>query len=45
MVALVAEHRVKPVVDRIFPLSQTVEAIKLLERSGQMGKILLDCRA
>jgi NADPH:quinone reductase-like Zn-dependent oxidoreductase len=43
MLALVAEHRIKPVVDRVFPLSQAVEACQLLEQSGQMGKILLDC--
>ncbi len=45
MVKLVAEHRIKPVIDRIFPLSSAVEANRLLEQSGQMGKILLDCRA
>ncbi len=45
MLALVAEHRIKPVVDRVFPLAQAVEANKLLEESGQMGKILLDCTA
>ena len=44
MVKLVAEHRIKPVIDRIFPLSQAVEANRLLEQSAQMGKILLDCR-
>jgi NADPH:quinone reductase-like Zn-dependent oxidoreductase len=43
-VKLVAEHRIKPVIDRTFPLSQTVEAIRLLEQSEQMGKIVLDCR-
>ena len=43
MLALVAKHRIKPVVDRVFPLSQAVEANRLLEESGQMGKILLDC--
>jgi zinc-binding alcohol dehydrogenase/oxidoreductase len=44
MLALVAQHRIKPVVDRVFPLAQAVEANRLLEESGQMGKILLDCR-
>jgi len=44
MIKLVAEHRIKPVIDRIFPLSQAVEANRLLEESAQMGKILLDCR-
>ena len=43
MLALVAQHRIKPIIDRIFPLSQAVEACKLLAKSGQMGKILLDC--
>jgi zinc-binding alcohol dehydrogenase/oxidoreductase len=44
MVKLVAEHRIRPVIDRIFPLTQAVEANRLLEESAQMGKILLDCR-
>ena len=44
MVELVAQHRIKPVIDRIFPLSQAVEAVRLLEQSEQMGKIVLDCR-
>src|SRR5256885_9507002 len=44
MLRLVAQHRIRPVVDKVFPLSQAVEANRLLEESGQMGKILLDCR-
>ena len=44
MLALVAKHRIKPVIDRVFPLAQAVEANRLLEESAQMGKILLDCR-
>jgi NADPH:quinone reductase-like Zn-dependent oxidoreductase len=43
MLALVAKHRLKPVVDRTFPLGQAGEAVRLLEESAQMGKILLDC--
>jgi NADPH:quinone reductase-like Zn-dependent oxidoreductase len=43
MLALVAQHGIKPVIDRILPLSQAVEACQLLEKGGQMGKILLDC--
>ena len=43
MIALVAKHRIKPVIDRVFPLSEAVEANRLLENSEQMGKILLDC--
>src|SRR5438067_3040611 len=42
MVKLGAEHRIKPVIDRIFPLSQAVEANRLVEESAQMGKLLLD---
>ena len=44
MIKLVAEHRIKPVIEEIFPLSQAVAANRLLEESAQMGKILLDCR-
>jgi NADPH:quinone reductase-like Zn-dependent oxidoreductase len=44
MIKLVAEHRIKPVIEKIFPLSQAVAANRLLEESAQMGKILLDCR-
>jgi NADPH:quinone reductase-like Zn-dependent oxidoreductase len=43
MIKLVAEHRIKPVIEKIFPLSQAVAANRLLEESAQMGKILLDC--
>jgi zinc-binding alcohol dehydrogenase/oxidoreductase len=43
MVDLVARERVKPVIDKVFPLEQAVEANRLLEASEQMGKILLDC--
>jgi zinc-binding alcohol dehydrogenase/oxidoreductase len=43
MMDLVAREKVKPVIEEIFPLEQAVEANRLLEASGQMGKILLDC--
>lgn len=43
MLELVARHRIEPVIDRVFPLSQAAEANRLLEESAQMGKILLDC--
>ena len=43
MLALVERHRIKPVIDRVFPLSEAVEANRLLENSEQMGKIILDC--
>jgi NADPH:quinone reductase-like Zn-dependent oxidoreductase len=44
MLAFVVEKGIKPVVDRVFPLSEAVEANRLLESSEQMGKIVLDCR-
>ncbi len=44
MLALVAKHRIKPVIDRVMKLDEAVEACKLLAESAQMGKILLDCR-
>ncbi len=44
MVRLVAGHKIKPVIDKVFPLSEAAAANRLLEESGQMGKILLDCR-
>jgi len=43
MIDLVAKAGIKPVVDRVFPLAEAVEAHRLMETSGQMGKILLDC--
>jgi NADPH:quinone reductase-like Zn-dependent oxidoreductase len=43
MLKLVADHRIKPVIDRVLPLSQAGEACALIEKGGQMGKILLDC--
>jgi zinc-binding alcohol dehydrogenase/oxidoreductase len=43
MIDLVARAGIKPVVDRVFPLAEAVEAHRLMEASEQMGKILLDC--
>ena len=43
MLALVAKHRIRPVIERVFPLSEAVEANRLLENSEQMGKLLLAC--
>jgi zinc-binding alcohol dehydrogenase/oxidoreductase len=44
MIQLVERERVKPVVDRVIPLSRYPEADQLMEQGGQMGKIVLDCR-
>lgn len=43
MLALVSSAQVRPVVDRVFPLAEAVEANRLLEQSEQMGKIILSC--
>jgi NADPH:quinone reductase-like Zn-dependent oxidoreductase len=44
MVQLVERRRVKPLVDRVIPLSRYPEADQLMEKAEQMGKIVLDCR-
>jgi NADPH:quinone reductase-like Zn-dependent oxidoreductase len=33
--------RVKPVIDRVLPMSAAAEAHRLLEASGHIGKLLL----
>jgi zinc-binding alcohol dehydrogenase/oxidoreductase len=43
MIDLAGRKSIKPVIDKVFPLEQAVEANRLLEASEQMGKILLDC--
>ena len=43
MVDLVARERLKPVVDRVFPLAQAEEALRHMDGAQQMGKIVLDC--
>jgi NADPH:quinone reductase-like Zn-dependent oxidoreductase len=37
----VAAGRLKPRIDRVFPLSEAREAYELLESGGQFGKIVL----
>jgi NADPH:quinone reductase-like Zn-dependent oxidoreductase len=44
MLKLVAREKVKPLVDRVVPLSRYPEADQLMERAEQMGKIVVDCR-
>jgi NADPH:quinone reductase-like Zn-dependent oxidoreductase len=41
MMEFLTRHRIVPVVDRVFPLQQAVEAHKLLENYSQTGKIVL----
>lgn len=41
MVKFVAEHKIKPVVDSVYPLEQAQQAIEKMERGEQFGKIVL----
>lgn len=43
MLALIDRARIKPVIDRVFPLAQVAEADKLLESGAQFGKIVVSC--
>ena len=38
---LLFDDRVRPVIDRVFPLAEAVEAQRRLEAKGQFGKIVL----
>ncbi len=41
MLCVMVEHRIKPVVDRVFALEQGVEALKYMEAGSHFGKIVL----
>lgn len=41
MLRFVEQHGLKPVVDRILPLEQGAEALRIMEAGRQMGKIVL----
>ncbi len=41
MLEFVAENRIEPVIDRVLPMDQAVEAHQLMENFGQTGKIVL----
>lgn len=41
MTAFVDRHRIVPVVDRVFPLADTEQALRHMEASAQFGKIAL----
>lgn len=41
IVGLLGEGKLRPVVDRVFPLSEAKEAHGLLEQRGQFGKVVL----
>jgi NADPH:quinone reductase-like Zn-dependent oxidoreductase len=41
MTAFVNQHRIVPVVDRVFPLAQATDAFRHMESSAQFGKLVL----
>jgi len=41
MIALVAQHKIVPVVDRVFPLAETEAALRHMESGAKFGKIVL----
>lgn len=41
---LVASGRIKPVIDRVLPLTEAAQAHRLLEASDHFGKVVLDVR-
>ncbi|GAC1545111.1 MAG: hypothetical protein NVS2B9_12350 [Myxococcales bacterium] len=43
MVLLFTRTKARPVVDRVFPLSQAAAAMQRMMDAEQMGKIVLDC--
>lgn len=42
VVPLLASGRLRPIVDRVFPLTDAAEAFDFLERPGKFGKVLLE---
>lgn len=43
MLKLVEEARLEPVIDRVYPLGEVVEASRRFEGQEQLGKIVLEC--
>jgi NADPH:quinone reductase-like Zn-dependent oxidoreductase len=41
MTAFVAQHKIVPTVDRVFPLAETEQAFRHMESAAQFGKIVL----
>jgi len=41
VIALLHEGKLKPVIDRVMPLSEGIEAYRIMERGEQFGKIVL----
>jgi zinc-binding alcohol dehydrogenase/oxidoreductase len=45
MLHFVSKHKIKPVIDNVFSLTNINEAFKRMEEAGQFGKIILDVRS
>ncbi len=45
MLQMIDQHKIKPVVDRTFNLSDINQAFKHMSRSDQFGKIVVNCNA
>jgi NADPH:quinone reductase-like Zn-dependent oxidoreductase len=41
MLSAITQHRLKPIIDRVFPFSETVEAFRHLESARHFGKIVI----
>ena len=41
MVAFVSEHRIVPVVDRVFEFPAAIEALHELDKARQFGKLVI----
>jgi NADPH:quinone reductase-like Zn-dependent oxidoreductase len=44
VVPLLAERRVAPIVEQVFPLDQVAAAYELVASDATFGKVVLDCR-
>lgn len=45
MLEFVTRHRLAPVIDRVFPLAEGVEALTHLDWAGQFGKVVVEIEA
>jgi D-arabinose 1-dehydrogenase-like Zn-dependent alcohol dehydrogenase len=42
MVAFVSKHKIKPVVDQVFPIAEAAKAFERMDEGKQFGKIVLE---